>query len=330
MGGQLPAVVARARNLVASALDAASGPVFVGCSGGADSLALAAAAGFLVQRRGYSVGALVVDHDLQAGSGFVAARAAEQCVALGLSPVHVVKVSVSGGNEADARAARYEAFESFVGSSGTVLLAHTLNDQAEQVLLGLVRGSGTRTLSGIPPVRGQYVRPFLSLTRADTEAICRHAEVEFWVDPTNLSTDALRNKVRLDVLPALADALGPDVVANLARTADLTRDDADYLDSLAASAFASLTVSSLPFEVVLDLAQVSELPRALLSRVIRLAAVSVGGAAPSFERTQAVMRLLDLRPATGPVELEGHVNVIRTTLKPRTLVFRSLRSYSVD
>lgn len=327
MGGHLPPVVARARNLVASALDlAAPGPAFVACSGGADSLALAAAAGFLVQRRGYSVGALIVDHGLQPGSASVAAVTAAKCETLGLSPVHILTASVSGsGNEADARAARYAAIESFVGSSGTVLLAHTLNDQAEQVLLGLVRGSGTRTLAGIPPIRGRYVRPFLPLSRADTEAVCAHAGVDFWVDPTNLSTDALRNKVRLEVLPALADALGSDVVSNLARTAELARDDADYLDSLATTAFASATVSALPCEVVLNLAHVAELPRALVGRVIRLAAVSVGGSAPSFERTQAVMGLLDLGPATGPVELEGHVNVIRTTLKPRTLVFTSVR-----
>lgn len=338
MGGNLPAVVARARNLVAEALDAfdaqrsgGAPQAFVACSGGADSLALAAAAGFLAQRKGYSVGALVVDHGLQTGSAEVAEKAASQCADLGLSPVRVLKAHVSGNlNEADAREARYAAIEEFLSADAAyqnspVLLAHTLNDQAEQVLLGLARGSGTRAIAGIPPVRGRYVRPFLPLSREDMEAICHHAHLDFWVDPTNLETDALRNQVRLTLLPALADTLGA-VYENLARTAELARDDADYLDELADEVLRdAMMAPPSSSEVKLDVNRLTQLPRALTSRVVRQAAIMVGGKAPDFERTRAVLGLLRLGPSTGPVQLEGHVDVIRTTEVPRGLVFRSAR-----
>lgn len=346
MGGKLPPYVAAARNAVQASLSSfcgssVSGPAYVACSGGADSLALAAAAGFLVRRRGLNIGAVVVDHGLLPGSDAVAAKAAEQCRFLGLSPVHVLRAHVSGNlNEGDARDARYAAIDEFLPANVPVLLAHTQNDQAEQVFLGLARGSGTRALAGIPPVRGRYLRPFLGLSRADTEAICKHEGLDFWTDPTNLETDALRNKVRLEVLPALAETFS-DLTGQLARTAELARDDADYLDVLAEEALwnrvavdpsvrdsvafdATRTLDTL--ELWVDALQ--ELPRALSSRVIRQAAVMVGGKAPDFERTRAVLGLLQLGPSTGPVQLDGQVNVIRTTLTPRKLVFASVRSSS--
>ncbi|MFC4631238.1 tRNA lysidine(34) synthetase TilS [Promicromonospora alba] len=264
--------VAAARNAVRAVL-APLGPdelVLVACSGGADSLALAASlaaearrVGRSVRSRGYAVraGAVVVDHGLQAGSAQVAARAAEQCRALGLDPVVVRDAdwsSGAGGPEAAARDARYAALEAYAAEAGAtrVLLGHTLDDQAEQVLLGLARGAGARSLAGMPRERGIFHRPFLGLRRAQTEAVCAASGLEFWTDPTNLlppgdrtsptrvqhgATDRspgpftpLRSQVRGRVLPVLEDTLGPGVVEALGRSADQLRDDADLLDALAA------------------------------------------------------------------------------------------------
>ncbi|GGM19441.1 tRNA lysidine(34) synthetase TilS [Promicromonospora citrea] len=174
--------------------------VLVACSGGADSLALAAATaaearrvGRSVRSRGYAVraGAVVVDHGLQPDSADVARRAAEQCRDLGLDPVEVRPAEWQGtgaGPEGGARAARYAAIERVAHASGArvVLLGHTLDDQAEQVLLGLARGAGARSLAGMPRARGIYRRPFLGLRRAQTEAVCAALGLGFWTDPTNL------------------------------------------------------------------------------------------------------------------------------------------------
>ncbi|SKC39768.1 tRNA lysidine(34) synthetase TilS [Krasilnikoviella flava] len=259
----------------------AGGLVLVACSGGADSLALAAATALEAPRVGRSVrspgfavraGAVVVDHGMQAGSADVAATAAARCRDLGLDPVLVLRVRVddapgAGGPEGAARDARYTALEGAAAQAGAaaVLLGHTLDDQAESVLLGLARGSGARSLAGMPRRRGLYRRPFLGLRRAQTEAACAAVGVDFWTDPTNLLPDErrtsspsdegkatmydardapvpARTRVRGAVVPVLEDALGPGVVEALARTADQLRDDADALDALAADLLAAAKI----------------------------------------------------------------------------------------
>jgi len=254
--------VADARRAVRTAL-ADLGPgdlVLVACSGGADSTALAAATAFVAPRLGLRAGAVVVDHGLQDGSAEVAATAAARCRDLGLAPVSVRRVVVGtdgGGPEAAARAARYAALAAAADEAGAraVLLGHTLDDQAETVLLGLARGAGARSLAGMAGRRGALRRPFLGLRRADTEAVCRTLGLGWWDDPTNSVPVAapgtpgagpaaapgpgagprpLRSRVRGVVVPALVDVLGPGAVPGLARSADLLRDDADLLDELAA------------------------------------------------------------------------------------------------
>ena len=148
---------------------------------------------------------VVVDHGLQDGSAEVARRAADVARGFGLE-AEVVRVEVGEGNlEAAARSARYEALLAY-GSD--VWVGHTADDQAEQVLLGLARGSGTRTLAGIPargtlPGGAAVVRPLLGLTRADTETICRWAGLTWFEDPHNRDPALLRSRVRTRVLPAL-------------------------------------------------------------------------------------------------------------------------------
>ncbi|MCA0296418.1 MAG: tRNA lysidine(34) synthetase TilS [Actinobacteria bacterium] len=240
------------------------GPAVVACSGGPDSLALAGAAAVVAQRRGVAVRAVVVDHCLQEGSSRVATRVADQLAALGL-PATVLTVTVdpgSDGPEAAARRARYDALETDAGDD-PVLLGHTLDDQAETVLLGLARGSGTRSLAGMPPRRGRFVRPLLGLRAATTRQACAELGLEPWLDPHNGEDRFARVRVRERVLPLLETELGPGVAEALARTADLLRADADLLDAQAAEARAAQPGADL------DCRWLASLPDALRGRVLR-------------------------------------------------------------
>lgn len=290
-----PALAAARTAVRAELADLAPGDlVLVACSGGPDSLALAATVatearrvGRSVRSRGYGVraGAVVVDHALQPGSDVVAERAAQQCRELGLDPVVVRRVAVDpadGGAEAGARDARYAAFDDVAQASGAavVLLGHTLDDQAEQVLLGLARGSGTRSLAGMPRRRDRYRRPFLGLRRAETQQVCAVVGLEPWHDPTNDGSAAgapLRSRVRDRLLPALTDVLGPGAVEALARSADQLRDDADLLDELAAGLLVAARVPAGPAaDVVLEVTPLAEAPAALRRRALRTAALQAG------------------------------------------------------
>src|SRR6266508_2803804 len=218
--------------------------VLVACSGGADSLALAAATAFVAPRLGLRAGAVIVDHGLQPESDKVARAAADQCREFGLDPVRLVPVDVGteGGPEAAARSARYDALDAQADELGAdvVLLGHTRDDQAETVLLGLARGSGARSLAGMAPVAGRLRRPLLQLDRSTTRAAC--------------------------------------VAAALARTAGLLRADADALDALAADL--SQTALRRDGELVeCSVAALESEPQALRTRVLRLAALAAGSRA---------------------------------------------------
>nr|WP_241179030.1 tRNA lysidine(34) synthetase TilS [Micrococcus luteus] len=305
----------------------------VALSGGADSLALAVACAVLVGTRDGArlgpIGAAVVDHGLQSGSDAVAAAAADVARILGLAPVTVTRVEVArtgDGPEADARRARRVALAAAARDArpggAVVLTAHTADDQAEQVLLGLARGSGTRSLAGIPargtlPGGAAVVRPLLGLARADTEAICRWAGLTWFEDPHNRDPALLRSRVRTRVLPALEDpdvGLGPGVRAGLVRTAAIAAEDAAALEAWAGDEFPRLRVDAPgrdPRVVSLDLDALAALPAAVRHRVIARAARAAGGQAPPRERILAVDTLVAGARAggtsAGPVELPGGV-----------------------
>jgi tRNA(Ile)-lysidine synthase len=311
--------------MVQEALAGAGYPhhVLVACSGGPDSLALAAVAAYFA-RRGHvdghpvTVGAVVVDHQLQEGSGQVAAHTAKVLQNLGLAPVEIRAVTVAGtgmGPEAAARDARHEALEAAAAGQGAeaILLGHTLDDQAEQVLLGLARGSGTRSLAGMRPARGILLRPFLGLRRADTEEICEVEELDPWHDPTNTDPSFARSRTRTEVLPHLEEKLGPGVAESLARTASILQLDADYLEDVAEATFASLAERNGP-EVSLPEEALRALAPAIRFRVIAKAAADVGGQQPSYKRLLAAEALLKRQGSAGPVELPGGVSAYRLSL----------------
>jgi tRNA(Ile)-lysidine synthase len=254
---------------VEGSLTADDRALLVACSGGPDSLALAAAAAHVVRRRPLVASAVVVDHGLQHDSASTADRAATQVALLGIDDVTVRRVGVEPGSpsgpEAAARFARYRALEEeAVQRDATVLLGHTLDDQAETVLLGLVRGSGTRSLAGMAVRSGRHLRPLLALRRATTVQACVELELEPWHDPHNADPAFTRSRLRFRVLPVLEAELGPGISESLARTASLARADADLLDGLALEAYPGLEEAE-----GLDCALLLGLPSALRGRVIR-------------------------------------------------------------
>ncbi|MBK5249105.1 MAG: tRNA lysidine(34) synthetase TilS [Actinomycetales bacterium] len=359
----LPASVAAIRTALRSALrelTVADGVsrgdlVLVACSGGADSLALAAATAFVAPRLGLRAGAVSVDHGLQRGSREVSDRAVAVCARLGLEPVWVESPgeedrALGAGPEGGARALRYAALERAAARTGAVavLLGHTLEDQAETVLLGLARGSGTRSLAGMATTRGVFLRPLLGVRRAETLAACEELGLAVWHDPTNALDGPLRTAagaalpraaLRERVLPALEAALGLAVVPALARTAALARDDADYLDEAAATLYEAVRAEPRHASagdschiprydmnrqhsragvagvagVLLDVAMLVATHPALRRRVLRLAALDAGAPAGDLAdvHIRAMDRLLTDWHGQGPVHLPGPTEALR-------------------
>ncbi len=325
MSGPPPALAATRLAVRTACADLNPGDlVLVACSGGADSLALAAATAWVAARIGVGAGAVIVDHGLQAGSDVIAGHAREQCADLGLDPVVVRPVQVPGGTaaggpEAAARQARYDALESFAVESGAraVLVGHTADDQAETVLLGMARGSGARSLAGMRPRSGLWRRPFLHLRRAQTEAACHELALDPWQDPTNAGRpgDPLRSRVRADVIPVLEGVLGPGVVQALARTADLLREDDDFLTGLAAEAREHLSGGEAGSGALgrLDVAMLRACPPPVRARVIRgsLLGAGVPGGSLRREHVLAVDRLVTQWHGQGPIQVPGRIQVSR-------------------
>jgi len=321
---RLTPAVADLRRAVRGALaglDAtASGPVLVALSGGADSLALAAAAAFEGPRAGVAVGAIVVDHGLQDGSAEVAARAADAARDLGLDPVLVTRVRVdpgADGPEAAARAARYDAFDDALRETGSraLLLAHTLDDQAETVLLGLARGSGAASLHGMAAsapagaTGALLLRPLLGIRAATTRAACADQALDPWRDPHNADPAYARARVRHDVLPVLERELGPGIAEALARTADQLREDDDALERFAAEMVEEIA-DHAEAGISLEVASLAAAPPALRHRLIRLAAREEFAAHLSRTHVLEVARLVTDWHGQGPVDLPG-VRVLR-------------------
>jgi tRNA(Ile)-lysidine synthase len=287
----------------------------VACSGGADSLALAAALAFEAPRSGHRAGGVTVDHGLQEGSADRADEVVRLLRDLGLDPVESVAVHVTkaGGVEAAARDARYAALEETATRLGgsPVLLGHTLDDQAETVLLGLARGSGARSLAGMPTAFDRagvrFVRPLLDLERATTRRACRALDLPVWDDPHNADPAYTRVRVRRDALPALEKALGPGVAAALARTARMLRDDADALDAWAERFLADTDVFAL------DVTALAALPRAVRTRVLRRAAVAAGSPPGTLAAVHIdeVDRLITAWHGQQHVDLPGNVRAVR-------------------
>jgi tRNA(Ile)-lysidine synthase len=286
--------------------------LLIAVSGGADSLALAAACEFEAKKLKVKIAAAVIDHSLQKDSDKVAAQTAKTLAALGFEEVVVKKIAVgkAGGPEAAARSARYAALETLrqKTKSHFILLGHTSSDQAETVLLGLVRGSGSRSLSGMSEKTGVLLRPLLGIERATTEAFCKDSGIKYWSDPQNKDEKFLRVMIRKHVLPFLEKQLGGSVAASLVRTADQLREDNAYLESQADKSFkkyAKVSGSGIGF----DAKALEKLPAAILNRVIKKALDSFGSES-SRTHVLAVSDLVLSWHGQKPLALPG-VRVVR-------------------
>jgi tRNA(Ile)-lysidine synthase len=311
---RLTPAVALTRSAVREVLPlVGDGGALVALSGGPDSLALAAAAAFEAPRAGVRMGAVVVDHGLQEGSAAVADRAAAQAAALGLAPVLVRRVAVGGegGPEAAARAARYDALAAATAETGAsrVLLGHTLDDQAETVLLGLARGSGPDAVAGMRVDAPPHLRPFLGVRRATTHAACADQGLEPWHDPMNGSSRYARVRVRATALPALEEAIGPGVAEALARTAAQVQEDAAALDAITAELAPDLAELA-EGGIALPVDALAANPRAIVHRLIRLAVEDEFGRTLSRAQTLAVARLVFDWHGQEGVDLPG-IRVVR-------------------
>ena len=310
-----PRAVAVLRHAVRPGLRQSPRPVLVACSGGADSVALAAALAFEARDAGVPVGGVTVDHGLQPGSAGRATRTADLLRGLGLAPVLVERVDVGadGGPEGAARTARYAALAAAADAHGArVALGHTLDDQAETVLLGLGRGSGPRSVAGMVEERVQdgvpWWRPLLGVRRATTRQACADQGLPVWDDPWNQDPAYTRVRLRTEVLPLLEDVLGGGVAPALARTAAQLREDLDALDALARAELLRLGGDGgLPAD---DLAA---LPAALRRRVLR--SWLLAGSVPDLQAVHlgAVDALLTRWRGQGRVDLPGGAGVVRTS-----------------
>ena len=286
-------------------------PVLFGCSGGTDSMALAVA--LFIESSNTKVIPIVIDHGLQDGSAQITSQTIDRLKQIGFTQVESARaqVTMTDGLEASARRARYQLFNQFIDTYQPkyFLLAHTLNDQAENVLLGLARGSGTRSLSGMAEQSNIYIRPLLKISREITTAACDEAQLQIWSDPHNEDLRFSRVKTRLNVLPTLEANLGPGITNALARSADLLRDDADALDGFALEYFNQVDQFNL------DVKDLERLPKAIRTRVLRLAIYRAGAPVGSLsaEHIASSEALISDWHGQKEVSLPGNVKLLRNS-----------------
>ena len=284
--------------------------VLVAVSGGADSLALAHALSVEGKLLAITVVAVTVDHQLQPGSAAQAENVVNQLSAMDLKClIKKVEVNIKDGLEASARSARYKAINEVVQTENAVavFLGHTQDDQAETVLLGLARGSGTRSLSGMAAHSGIFIRPLLGLTRETTQSYCEQSDLKFWEDPHNQDSQFARVRVRTEAIPVLEKTIGPGISEALARSSQLLREDADALDNWAQHEAMKLNLADL------ECAHLEAMPKAIRTRVLRIAIYAQGAPSGSVtaEHVSVIEAFITAWSGQGAANLPGGVKVER-------------------
>jgi tRNA(Ile)-lysidine synthase len=277
--------------------------IAVAVSGGADSLALLHALRVLAGPRDWRLEVATVDHGLRPGSADDAAFVVDHAKALGVG-AHLASLSPeelragrAAGPEGAARAARYRALRAVAELTGCDFVAtgHTLDDQAETVLLQLLRGSGPDGLAAMAPRERWLLRPLLGVRRAQTRACCQALGLAWREDESNTDQRLLRNAVRLRALPLLEE-LRPGAARALARAADLARHDREWLQPLVSDALAKLVAEqgdsgAADAAVALLARGLAELPPGLGRRVVRAACARAGCATPAAATTDQIIAL---------------------------------------
>ena len=312
------------RHAVREVLSANTKPgqkLLIAVSGGADSLSLASAVLFESNKLQLQVATVTIDHGLQKNSAKVTEQTLEKLTQIGISEAwsKKVRVGLKGGPEAAARDARYKALESIriESKSDFIVLGHTANDQAETVLLGLTRGSGSRSLSGMSVKSEKLLRPLLSIERATTEQFCKDENISPWQDPQNKDLKFLRVRIRKVVLPFLEKQLGNGILSNLIRTSSQLQEDDQYLSLVAAKAFkriAKTTSNSLS----LAQPELLKLPESIRNRVIK-SAIDYFEVDSSRAHVLAVADLVSNWHGQKPLALPG----VRVERKGKTITLKA-------
>lgn len=311
--------------------------IMVACSGGRDSLALSLVASKVCAMMGLRCGAIIIDHGLIAGSDRVAAHAAEQCTSFGMDPVVVERVQVQdsgAGTEADARFARYQALWQIAHDyqCSTVLMAHTKDDQAETVMMGVLRTVGLDAMIGMPQISEReglvFARPLLELTREQTTTICKAMGLQWWDDPTNgeqadeggLSTDLpLRSRIRVALIPYLNHFVHADMVEHLSRSSVHAQRDYAYLQEQTRALYDEVVFTGEAAEArwpqegtlaVLDAVRLAQSHPALSTRVIAQVLRNIAVNASS-KHIESILDLLTHWHGQGDVWINQHVSVGR-------------------
>lgn len=297
--------------------------ILVAVSGGADSLCLLHVLIRLQDVLDVTVSAVHVDHGLRAESSDEAEFVRQLCLKLGVRCT-VERIDVkefcgaTGRSVQDAaRTLRYEALSRVACASGArrIAVGHTADDQAETVLMRILKGTGGTGLAGIPPVRDNVIRPLLALWRSDTQTYCKRQSLPYIEDPSNSSDDYLRNKLRNRLIPQLESEYNPRLREALCRLAEVTRADEEYFSDEVVKAFRS---PALAGEVGEGWARVrakglEQLPLALARRVLRHTyRLATGDLPPSFARLEAALALRRTGTRGGTIiELGGRAYAVR-------------------
>lgn len=281
--------------------------VVVGLSGGADSVCLLHVLLELQKPMRLQVCAVHVNHGIR---GAEAARDEQFCkslcakweIPLTVRRFDVPQLCKSSGESAEecGRRLRYAAFSEIAGETAKIATAHNADDNAETVLLNLTRGTGLRGLCGIPPVRGQIIRPLLFCTRAEIERYCAENGLDYVTDSTNLCADYRRNRIRHEVLPILKD-LNPAVLTAATRLTEGLRQDEEALQNAARAA-----AEHCKTERGFSAKALRKLPKAVCMRVLKTELQARCGAEITAAHLEAVYALLQ---SGGSADLPGRVCV---------------------
>ena len=304
-----------------SAHSSAGDRIILAVSGGPDSIAMVAICAQLQTEFSLDFYPVTINHQLQTESKDWALQTIEVCKNLGLPNATAIDVEVDensgNGLEAAAREARYNALraQAKIVGARAIMLAHTMDDQAETVLMRIARGSSTRSLSGMAHISGDLWRPLLDLDRKTLHEALSAFNLPAISDPHNFNRQFTRVKIRLDVIPKLVEALGQNVVAGLARTARMARLDTEALETIAASVYSKCII-----ENELLIGELINHPLAVQSRIVHHWLVNKGVSPTnlSSDHIFAICRMAKDPQVKGPIKITGGVEVQKASGRLRT------------
>ena len=268
--------------------------VVAGVSGGADSVCLIHVLHSLRSELGVKLHAVHVNHMLRGEEADADERyTADLCRELGI-PLHILRTDVAAAAaglgisiEEAGREIRYREFNRHAEATGAakIAVAHNRNDQAETVMLNIIRGTGAAGLCGMEYARGNIIRPLLSADREEIEHYCKAAGLQPRTDSSNLTQEYTRNKVRLGLFPYINENFGANIINSLCRLAENTAADQRFMEKCAGGAYRQALCESREGSVSMDIGKLQSLDPAILMRVLRQAVIHAAGSAKGVGST---------------------------------------------